>query len=464
MSVLDARSSLASMSSRRSRPTFRLATLTALCCTMACDGGDDLSEREEAIIARWFDCDECTAGELDSVVHLRDRAVVRLAQGLRGPRQDALLAARRQAQATYTADSILSSERYVALLLENFVGRYQMRAAIGLEAVGTAGAIQALREARDSAAAWGHRTDVARTVEAAIVSLSFARFTGTLSDTSVRFGSRVVVQPDTLTWDGSESVVLSGQPFGDSLVVHADSDSIVFLAVGEWGNHTVQLTGQGPDDDTLIAPLNIISLRYDPRSPATAPIITATELPQRRYLVLGARRIDTVDHFRFQPVVPLALTASAEVPGFVAPSLQWHLCTSPMLAPIGPRSRLAGRVQDERGTAVESASVHMTGTSARNVTDVDGRFALVNYPPMATRTGFATLNIQKQGFRTREVRVQAGADSIIVSLTTDSASARSAVSREASSVRIAGDSCRVLRVSVPGSGGARIIRLRLTSP
>jgi hypothetical protein len=449
-------------------PIYRRAAVVAVtlsCLFLGCRDADArLSASEVDIIERWLLCEECIAGERDSVARLGDRAVADLANRLRGPAPMARDVMWRRIQASYIPDSALTRDDYVGLMLENFVALYQKRAASGLSAIGTERAIEVLRNARDSADARLYRSDVVRVVEEELDRAEFEDFTGSLSDTSVRFGERVVVRPGAVPWSDSESVVLTGSPFGDSLLVHGDTDSLVFVAVAEWGSHTLRIVRQGSQQVTQIAPLRITSLRYNTHPPAPVPVVTASVLPQRRYLVLGVRPVDTMDHFRFQPTVDLPLTAVAESPGRTAPSLTWRRCPSPTLVSLGNTSILSGVVVNEVGIGIPDARVSIPATAVGVLSGPTGRFSLANIPPSASSSGFVNLRLAKQGSRPRDVRVQAGADSVQLTLLADSVTDRAARTREALSVVIPGDSCRILRVSVPDAEKPAMIRLGLTSP
>lgn len=118
-------------------------------------------------VTTWLLCEECVAGELDSVTALGNRAVGGLAAALRGPPPERYENVRRQILASYDkleaapGESLSTSrQKYVEHFLSNYVANYQGRAAIALESIGTPQARAVLLAAlrRDSV----YRMDVRR--------------------------------------------------------------------------------------------------------------------------------------------------------------------------------------------------------------------------------------------------------------------------------------------------------------
>ena len=421
------------------------------------------SEREA--IEAWLACDECTSGELERVVRLENCAVSVLAQRIQAPGAVPREVMRRRIEAQYVlSDSGLPRARHTALLLENHVALTQKRAAIALAAIGTRKARAALRMAHDSAEAWAYRADVVRVLDSELDRARFTRFTGTLSDSSVTFGERIVVRPGSTAWDGDEWATITGTPLGDSLVVSQSTDSLVLLAIAERGSYTVRIVRQGPDQITEIAPLRVTSLRYNVHPPAPPPDVTSAGFPQRRYLALGVRPSDTSDHFRFTPASNLAVTATAVLAGGDPPTLTWHRCPLLGLASLGDPSRLSGVVLNETGTGVPSVRVTIPGTALAAITSTSGMFSLTGIPSAATAGGVISLELRKQPSRSRTIRVQAGATAVQVSYIADSAATRATLTRHGSSVTIPRDSCQVLRLTVAGGQQPQLVRLDLTSP
>jgi PBS lyase HEAT-like repeat len=146
----------------------RGAVLLSILAASASFGCHRLSRQEDASIQRWLLCEECTAGERDSVVALGDRAVTTLGKALQGPTQDRLQNIRTQVEAAYARISshVVTPQAYVAHYLDNYVATYQSRAAVALARIGTPRAQAVLRDAlsHDSV----YRSDVRRTLGTAV--------------------------------------------------------------------------------------------------------------------------------------------------------------------------------------------------------------------------------------------------------------------------------------------------------
>jgi len=429
--------------------------------TLGCPNGPD---REPEAIERWLLCDECRGGERDSLVALGEEAVSSLADHLRGPSAAARENMRRRIVESYVPGGALSQNDYISRMLENYEALTQKRAALGLGAIGTASARRELEHALDSADIRRYRSDVLRAVQRGLVQASFDAFTGSLSDTSVGFGDTVKTRRGTLAWDGDESVVLNGAPFPDDIVTTRWADSLAFVAVGDWGNYDVSVTRLGPQQVTQRAPLRIIAVDYEAHAPASALLVTAAPFPQTHYLALRTRLGDTTDHYRFVVPAALPVTARVESPGSRLPFVRWYECPPTAFATLGPASTLSGTVVNDQGAGVGGAMIRIIGTGTSAMTAPTGRFAISGISPSVTATGFVDLQVSRIGFQSRIVRVQVGADSVLIGLVAEIATERSARSRQASSVVLPAGSCRVLQVGVGSHGGVQIIRLRLTSP
>jgi hypothetical protein len=117
-------------------------------------GGEETTTRALVVeptpsIRRWLLCEECTDGELDSVLALGDRAVDPLASALIGPPLEGIENIRRQVQGMYArapVDSIDSSQ-YMSYYLGNYVALYQRRAAVALDSLDTPRAREVLTQA-----------------------------------------------------------------------------------------------------------------------------------------------------------------------------------------------------------------------------------------------------------------------------------------------------------------------------
>jgi plastocyanin len=281
----------------------------------------------------------------------------------------------------------------------------------------------------------------------------------------VAFNDTVILREETgLVWDGDEWAILHGTPFGDSLVMGPVTDSLKFVVVGEVGTYSLAVTGLGPQAETQVTPLGIVSVRYATHSRAMAPVLPTAALsqsPVTRFLALGAQPGDTLDHFRLEPSALLSVTATAESPGLEAASLRWYLCASVALATLGTSSRLSGVVVDERKAPVIGARVGVPGTAVQAMSGSLGEFSITGIPPSATTGGIVEIEVSKLGFVPRVHRVQAG-DSVRIHLVSTGAHQASARSQRGSTVEIPGGECRILQVAVR-SGGVTIVRLRLTT-
>lgn len=131
-------------------------------------GCQRLTSTEQATVRRWLLCEECVAGERDSVVALGDRAVPTLGKALEGPPADGLENIRNQVASEYARISshVVSRQAYVRHYVDNYVATYQSRAAVALAGIGTPRARAVLHDAllRDSV----YRSDVRRTLGGAV--------------------------------------------------------------------------------------------------------------------------------------------------------------------------------------------------------------------------------------------------------------------------------------------------------
>ena len=163
------------------------ATLAGLVCCLACrperrpdESIAKLTPEQAADVRRtivaWLECEECDAGERDSVVALGAVAVPTLAAVLKeGPSPAKLELLRRSLADTYAklqaygrthknAAVKLSQQQYIDLYTANYVALYQVRAAEALGAIGRPEARRALEDGLKSQL----REDARAAVEAAL--------------------------------------------------------------------------------------------------------------------------------------------------------------------------------------------------------------------------------------------------------------------------------------------------------
>ena len=133
-----------------------------------------LSERGRGVISDWLLCDECSDGELDSVVALRGAAVAPLGNALVGPPQIKRENIQSQAAENYGRAGEFArgaplpfrlghlTERAVS----NYIALYQTRAAVALGEIDNAAARRHLRDALDNPG--NYRRDVLATIRTAL--------------------------------------------------------------------------------------------------------------------------------------------------------------------------------------------------------------------------------------------------------------------------------------------------------
>lgn len=156
---------------------------------------------ERAVVRRWLLCEECTAGERDSVVALGDRVAKPLREGLEGPPASGREHIRRQAGAIYTrlrSPPPIPLQEFVGHYDSNYVANYQSHAAIALGLIGTPLARSILLEAVRNDTAY--RDDVFRAIVTG-APISLALVGGDLQsapiDSFVRINPVVVVRDST---------------------------------------------------------------------------------------------------------------------------------------------------------------------------------------------------------------------------------------------------------------------------
>lgn len=166
---------------------------------------------ERNTVRRWLLCEECSEGELDSVVALGDRVTGVLGQALQGPTPSGRQNIRRQAEAMFDrlTGARLSQSQFVGHFVDNYVATYQSRSIVALERIGTPQAHAVLLAALQSDATY--RDDVLRQLGAA-ARVSLSLFAGAAQ--SAPLDSFVLVNPTVLVRDST-----TGQPLRNVRVV-----------------------------------------------------------------------------------------------------------------------------------------------------------------------------------------------------------------------------------------------------
>lgn len=166
---------------------------------------------ERRTVEEWLLCEECTAGELDSVVALGDRAVPLLERALEGPDQERRVNMQRQARAMWlgmpdTLAALVALETFLARYDSNYVASYQSRAAIALDSLGSREARRILLEAlREDEVRADVRRALGRSVGAQLL-----RIGG--DGQHAPLDSFVKVNPSVLVRDSASGAGLAGVP------------------------------------------------------------------------------------------------------------------------------------------------------------------------------------------------------------------------------------------------------------
>jgi hypothetical protein len=427
--------------------------------------GCRLSPKEYSTIDGWLLCDDCVAGERDSVKAIGDKAVHTLDQALIGPSPGRLANKQAQFEQAYTDLATPSIPRadYIARLRANYIAKYQKRAALSLADIGTGRALDALRRARASAVPRGYRVDVISVIDAALALKENGRFGGTVSRTTTHFGDTVrVKQTGGLPWNGDESVSLRGSPFADSLVIRRWlPDSMDFVTAGAVGEYALAVTRVGQQEMTQVLPLRIIPPAYKSSPPDSAARVSDS-FPSLHFLMLPDRRGDTTGFFRLEPASALTVTASVWATGSLVPSLRWFECPPASLPAVSSPATISGYVVDSREQPLSGATVSVVGTATTVVTGSNGRFVLAGLTVPPSR--LADLQVTRSDFRPSIFRVQFGLDTVGLGLLENSATDATAIRRQSARLTIPGGVCRFLMVGLSAAGGEQVLRLRLTFP
>jgi len=197
----------------------RFGLLTLILALTACDS---LTPREQRTVQRWLLCDECTEGELDSVVALGDRGVKALEAALKGPPKKGRENMELQAKAMFARipGPTISMQKYVDHYLDNYEATYQSRAAIALARINSPRSRAVLLDAlrRDSL----YRHDVRRVLgrsRGAVVSIVAGDSQHAPFDSTVRIDPVVMVRDSTTGQELSDIRVLFRVDSGGGAVV-----------------------------------------------------------------------------------------------------------------------------------------------------------------------------------------------------------------------------------------------------
>lgn len=307
-------------------------------------------ERLSPPIEAWLYCDECIDGERTAVRALGDGAVPQLAQALlEGPPARNRDVVRQSAVAAHSRAGVgtLSGSDYAAQVVDNYVAKYQKRAAISLGDIRTPRAKSALDEALQPGRRPQYRADVWRTIQSARMAVDATPFGGRFERPMVDFGDTAfLVAPPARPFTASDMVAFDHKIFPPAdLLLSRTADRLGFAAVGESGSHliAVRTVGRGT---TEVASFIIRSIA-DANDRAMqncsdracevsrSPIIPAAALPYKSFLSLWSNppQRDSLDMFRFAPSSPLHVTAQLDWPGPANLDLLWRTCAQ--FTPVG---------------------------------------------------------------------------------------------------------------------------------
>jgi len=116
-------------------------------CAMADKSSDRLAAAQSALIA-WFECVECSNGELEAVLKfgkLVESALISTLQTGPSPAKRAEIEQTLREQHRSSPSQTISADRYVKLFSEDIDAGYRVRAAMALGRLRTQGALDALR-------------------------------------------------------------------------------------------------------------------------------------------------------------------------------------------------------------------------------------------------------------------------------------------------------------------------------
>jgi hypothetical protein len=329
-----------------------------------------LSACEEELlpqISAWLHCDECIDGERAAVRALGERAVPQLARALlEGPPADRRDVIRQQAISAHSKAGVanLSASQYSAQLVDNFVARYQERAAVSLADIATPQARSALDQALQPPRSAQYRADVLRKIRLARATINATPFGGRFERQLVDFGDTAfLLAPPGGPFATGDIVAVDDSVFPAADLILSDQPMRRGIAaVGAAGSHLISVKRFG-SSITEVVGLTITSIA-DANDRAMqqcadracevsrAPIIPAAALPYKAFLSLWSKppHRDSLDMFRFMPSSSLPVTAELDWRGGGNLDLSWQRCSTP--TSVGNLNGATAATRPERTSVV----------------------------------------------------------------------------------------------------------------
>ncbi len=323
--------------SRVSARAAMTATLLLGSCLLTCPEHDQ--------VEAWLYCDECIAGERETVKGLGLRAVPTLVAALDGPSAEQQAFVRKGFELRYAGEPANERAQLVSEQVSNFVAMVQKRAAVSLGDIGGDKARAALTTALSDTSL---RSDVLSVIRVALGVMGGTPFTGTLAPLMASLGDTLTLTAGGATpFDGDAFASVDGAHFPpETVLVSRDLQTMRFVVTAEAGQRTVAITGLGSRNDTETTSLHINSIvdGNDRRMLScitfacqidSAPQVATASLPFQGFLSLWRTppRPDTIDVFRVvNPGPALPVTARVDWVGPPTIDLGWLNCGD--LAPV----------------------------------------------------------------------------------------------------------------------------------
>jgi len=302
--------------------------------------------REERLlppIEAWLYCDDCIEGERRAVSALRDGAVPQLARALLdGPPAEKREVVRQSAVGAHSRAGVgTPSAQYAAEIVDNYVAKYQKRAAVSLGDIRTPRAKGVLDEALQPARRAQYRADVWRTIQSARMAIDATPFGGKFERSIVSFGDTAfLLAPRARPFTISDMVAFDHKIFPPAdLFLSRQADRLGFAAVGASGSHLIALRnirmGTSEVASFIIRSIADANDRAMENCSDRAcevsrsPRIPAAAIPYRSFLSLWSTppQRDSLDMFRFEPSSPLRVNAQLDWNGPGNLDLVWRSCS-----------------------------------------------------------------------------------------------------------------------------------------